>query len=65
MTRCECAGLPFDEIAGISEREGIEEFEQLTRRTGCAGTCTACQPDLERFLARRREGLAGSVRWGA
>lgn len=59
MTRCECAGLDFDQIAGIGELEGIEDFEFLCRRTGCAGTCTACRPDLQAFLATR-ERIAGA-----
>ncbi len=54
MTRCECAGLSFKEIAGIADREGIDEFELLSRRTGCANTCTACTCDLKAFLARRK-----------
>jgi bacterioferritin-associated ferredoxin len=54
MTRCECAGITFEEIARISERERIAAFEVLCRRTGCASTCTACRGDLEAFLARRR-----------
>lgn len=53
MTRCECAGLSFEEIARIAERERIAAFEVLCRRTGCAATCTACRADLEAFLARR------------
>jgi bacterioferritin-associated ferredoxin len=53
MTRCECAGLAFEEIAKIALREGITAFEVLCRRTGCAATCTACRPDLLAFLARR------------
>ncbi len=53
MTRCECAGLTFEEIARIAERERITAFEVLCRRTGCASTCTACACDLAAFLARR------------
>jgi bacterioferritin-associated ferredoxin len=55
MTRCECAGLSFEEIARIAERERIAAFELIARRTGCASTCTACTCDLVAFLARRRE----------
>ena len=54
MDRCECAGWTFEEIARIAEREGIDGLDLLGRRTGCARTCTACRPDLEAFLARRR-----------
>jgi bacterioferritin-associated ferredoxin len=53
MTRCECAGLTFEQIARVAVREGITAFELLCRRTGCAATCTACRCDLEAFLARR------------
>jgi bacterioferritin-associated ferredoxin len=58
MTRCECAGLAFEEIARVAEREGITAFEVLCRRTGCAATCTACRRDLEAFLRRAPEGAA-------
>ena len=51
MTRCECAEITFAEIADQAEREGIDEFALLCRRTGCASTCTACGPDLEAYLA--------------
>ena len=54
MTRCECAELTFDEIADLAQREGIEGFGLLCKRTGCAATCTACKPDLESFLDGRR-----------
>ena len=52
MTRCECAELTFEEIADLAQREGIDGFGLLCKRTGCAATCTACKPDLEAFLAR-------------
>jgi bacterioferritin-associated ferredoxin len=48
MTRCECAGVSFDEIAS-RVRLGADAPEAL-RRTGCGQTCTACLPDLARFL---------------
>ena len=54
MTRCECAGITFEEIARTAERERVAAFEVLCRLTGCASTCTACRADLEAFLARRR-----------
>ena len=50
MTRCECTGLTFRAIRTIADREGIDDFAFLCRRTGCAATCTACRPDLEAFL---------------
>lgn len=52
MTRCECAELAFAEI-----RERLEtgqSLEGITQRTGCGTTCTACLPDLQAFLERRR-----------
>lgn len=53
MTRCECAGTPFDEVARRIETEGLTVAE-CARRTGCGQTCTACLPDLQAFLDRRR-----------
>jgi bacterioferritin-associated ferredoxin len=52
MTRCECTEISFEEAARrlYAERMSLEE---LTRRTGCGGNCTACVPDLKRFLASR------------
>jgi bacterioferritin-associated ferredoxin len=52
MTRCECAEVSFEEIAQQIERER-STLEEQTRRTGCGGNCTACLPDLRRFLAKR------------
>jgi bacterioferritin-associated ferredoxin len=50
MTRCECAGISFQEIA---RRMAAEQstFEEVCRRTDCGQTCTACLPDLLRYLA--------------
>ena len=51
MTRCECAGVSFQEVAArVRDGAGAEE---ALRRTGCGQTCTACLPDLARFLASR------------
>ena len=58
MSRCECAEMTFRAIAEIAEREGIDEFAFLCRRTGCAETCTACRPDLDAFLKARNTGVA-------
>jgi bacterioferritin-associated ferredoxin len=52
MTRCECAGVTFAEVARRVEAEGITP-PQAIRRSGCGQTCEACLPDLMRFLARR------------
>jgi bacterioferritin-associated ferredoxin len=51
MTRCECAELPFDEIAHRMRHEG-QTLAEMAKRTGCGQTCTACVPDLEEYLAR-------------
>jgi len=53
MTRCECAGLAFDEIARRVCVEG-QSLEALQRQTGCGHLCTACLPDLRDHLAARR-----------
>jgi len=53
MTRCECAGLAFEELARLAAREGFDDFERLCARSGCAVTCTACKPDLRAYLAAR------------
>jgi bacterioferritin-associated ferredoxin len=53
MTRCECAEMPFAEVARRLREEG-QSLAELSRRTGCGQTCTACIPDLEDFLARHR-----------
>jgi bacterioferritin-associated ferredoxin len=50
MTRCECAGLTFEEAARQIQTLG-RTLEELKRTTGCGGTCTACIPDLRRYLA--------------
>jgi bacterioferritin-associated ferredoxin len=51
MTRCECSGLSFVEIRRRLREDG-GRLEDLTERTGCGGTCTACLPDLREFLSR-------------
>jgi bacterioferritin-associated ferredoxin len=53
MTRCECAGLPFDEIARRVRERG-QGLEAVQRETGCGRLCTACLPDLHEHLAARR-----------
>lgn len=49
MTRCECAELPFEEIARRLKEQGLGVAEAL-RRGGCGQLCTACLPDLESYL---------------
>ena len=52
MTRCECAGVTFAEVARRMDAEGLLP-EQAIGRTRCGQTCGACLPDLKRFLAAR------------
>lgn len=54
MTRCECAGLEFAEIATALSRDGCSE-DDVPARTGCGQICTACLPDLRSYLAERAE----------
>ncbi len=53
MTRCECAEMPFPEVARRLREEG-QSLSELGRRTGCGQTCTACLPDLQAYLDRHR-----------
>jgi bacterioferritin-associated ferredoxin len=53
MTRCECAELPFDEVARRVREEGAA-LEEVMERTGCGRMCSACLPDLRAHLAARR-----------
>jgi NAD(P)H-nitrite reductase large subunit len=50
MTRCECAGMTFAELAHRVRAEGLSP-EEACHRTGCGQTCTACVPDLKQYLA--------------
>jgi NAD(P)H-nitrite reductase large subunit len=52
MSRCECAGISFEDVARRLRDTGCD-VEDICRRTGCGRTCTACLPDLARFLATR------------
>jgi NAD(P)H-nitrite reductase large subunit len=54
MTRCECAGVSFQEIAARMEAERVT-LDEVCRRTQCGNTCTACLPDLARFVAARQK----------
>ena len=49
MTACECAGVPFSEVARLVYREG-RPLQEVLERTGCGQTCTACVPDLQAYL---------------
>ncbi len=53
MTRCECSGLAFEEIARRL-RENGQTLDALQSETGCGRLCTACIPDLDDHLAARR-----------
>jgi len=53
MTRCECAGVSFQEIAQRMESERTT-LDEICRRTQCGNTCTACLPDLALFIAARQ-----------
>ncbi len=50
MTRCECSGVRFAEVARQMIVEG-RPLEQVLCRTGCGQTCGACLPDLGVYLA--------------
>jgi bacterioferritin-associated ferredoxin len=52
MTRCECAELPFEEVAR-RVREG-RSLDEVQAETGCGRLCSACIPDLHDHLAARR-----------
>ena len=52
MTRCECSGTAFREVARLMDRQGLSA-DEACRRTGCGLTCGACLPDLVRYLASR------------
>ena len=54
MTRCECAGVAFQDIAARMDAERTT-LEEICRRTQCGNTCTACLPDLARFIAARQK----------
>jgi bacterioferritin-associated ferredoxin len=53
MTRCECAGLSFDEVARRLREDG-GGLDEVMDRTGCGRLCTACLGDLLAHLAPRR-----------
>ena len=53
MTRCECSGLAFEEIARRMREDG-KTLDALQTETGCGRLCTACIPDLRDHLAARR-----------
>jgi len=52
MTRCECAGVSFEEVARLVRKEGLS-LEAARRRVGVGDLCTACLPDLEATVRSR------------
>ena len=52
MTRCECAGITFAEVARRMEAESLPP-EQAVAASPCGKNCGACLPDLRRYLAAR------------
>jgi NAD(P)H-nitrite reductase large subunit len=54
MTRCECSGVSFQEVARRMEADR-STLDEVCRRTRCGHTCTACLPDLARFVAARQK----------
>jgi bacterioferritin-associated ferredoxin len=53
MSRCECAGFSFAEIARCLREDGAS-WDELRARTGCGETCTACLPYLQLYLDATR-----------
>jgi bacterioferritin-associated ferredoxin len=52
MTRCECAGISFQEFATRMAAAGLS-LDEAGARTGCGRNCSACLPDLIEYLAGR------------
>jgi len=53
MTRCECAGISFEEVRRRIAGSGIP-LEAALERVGCGQMCTACVPDLSHYLKAPR-----------
>ena len=49
MTRCECAGVPFEQVGRLVD-DGLTVAEAC-QQTRCGQTCGACLPDLRTYLA--------------
>ena len=49
VDRCVCHNLTFAELKEIALRLG-NDFERLSRETGCCDGCGLCQPYVERML---------------
>jgi NAD(P)H-nitrite reductase large subunit len=52
MTRCECTEITFQELANRMDADHVG-MEEICRRTESGTICTACLPDLARFIAER------------
>lgn len=50
MSRCECARVAFAEVATAVRERGLSPLAAI-EETGCGRLCTACLPDLRRFLS--------------
>ena len=53
MTRCECAGVSFTQIAKYVQASG-RSLEAVMDDTGIGRMCTGCIPDLRAFAAQYR-----------
>jgi NAD(P)H-nitrite reductase large subunit len=49
MTRCECVQLSFATLAARILTRG-EDVDEALEATGCGSLCTACVPDLRKYL---------------
>ncbi|OUR85360.1 (2Fe-2S)-binding protein [Methylophaga sp. 42_8_T64] len=47
---CECSGTTKNKIKSLIE-QGIDSFDDISRKTGAASGCGSCEWDLEEFLA--------------
>ncbi len=59
MKRCECIGIPFEEIERrLRQGQSLDEVQQ---ETGCGQLCSSCVPDLHRLAAA--EGRTAGEGW--
>jgi bacterioferritin-associated ferredoxin len=50
MTRCECHGVPFKQVARCADANPGLGFKAVMKKAGCGQTCTACHCDLKDYL---------------
>ena len=50
MTRCECVGVTFDEVARLVA--GGRSFDEAQVEAGAGLLCSACLPDLHEHVCR-------------